>query len=110
MGLSFINRLQPKKFNWKASQDVPQELTTQYDADKNHKDTTTLQHGFVAQEVKAAMEAENIPSSYTIWNTRSDGTQGLAPGELVIPLVNAVKELAAENASLKARIEALENS
>ena len=52
------------------------------------------------------MEAENIPSSYTIWNTRSDGPQGLAPGELVIPLVNAVNELAAENASL----EALENS
>ena len=56
------------------------------------------------------MDAESIPDTYGVWNTKSDGTQGLAPGELVIPLVNAVKELAAENASLKARIEALESA
>jgi hypothetical protein len=108
MGLAFINRLQPRTFNWKASQDVPEELTRHYDADENHKDTTTLQHGFVAQEIKAAMDAESIPDTFGIWDARSDGSQGTAIGALVIPLVNAVKELAAENASLKARIEALE--
>ena len=110
MGLSFINRLQPRKFNWKASSEVPETLTSQYSETESWKDTTILQHGFVAQEVKAAMDAESIPDTYGVWNTKSDGTQGLAPGELVIPLVNAVKELAAENASLKARIEALESA
>ena len=40
MGLSFINRLQPRSFKWKASQDVPESLTSQYDKDKNNKDTT----------------------------------------------------------------------
>ena len=102
--------MQPRRFNWKASQDVPQELTRHYDAEENHKDTTTTNHGFIAQEVKAAMDAESIPTTYALWDERSDGTQGLGISDLVIPLVNAVKELAAENASLKARIEALENA
>ena len=101
MGLSFINRLQPRTFKWKASQDVPESLTSQYDKDINYKDTTSTFHGFIAQEVKAAMDAESISDSFLAWNERSDGTQGVAMGEFIIPLINAVQELSAEIKKLK---------
>ena len=109
MGLSFVNRLRPVTFKWKASQDVPESLTSQYDKDTNHKDTTSTFHGFIAQEVKAAMDAENIPASFLAWSERSDGTQGVSKGELIIPLINAVQELSAENKALSDRITTLEN-
>ena len=101
MGLSFINRLRPVTFKWKASQDVPESLTSQYDKDKNHKDTTSTFHGFFAQEEKAAMDEESISDSFTGWSVRSDGTQGVAMGEFIIPLINAVKELSEEIKKLK---------
>ena len=109
MGLSFVNRLRPVTFKWKASQDVPESLTSQYDKDTNHKDTTSTFHGFIAQEVKAAMDAENIPASFLAWSERSDGTQGVSKGELIIPLINAVQELSAENKALSDRLTTLEN-
>ena len=44
------------------------------------------------------------------WNVReADGLQGLSNEMFVLPLINAVKELSAQNDALTARIEALEN-
>ena len=59
--------------------------------------------GFVAQEVRAVIDSHpNMPDGQHLWAEQDSGAQALAPGELIPILVNAVKQLAAEVAALKA--------
>ena len=45
------------------------------------------------------------------WNVReADGLQGLSNEMFVLPLINAVKELAAKNQELETRLAALESN
>ena len=46
-----------------------------------------------------------MPNGQHLWSEQDDGTQAVAPGELILILVNAVKQLAAEVAGLKANRE-----
>ena len=75
-------------------------------------------HGFIAQEVKAALDSAG-DSSFGVWHLdKGDNeTQRLKKNMLIMPLVKAVQELSAKNDSLEtsnqaliARIEALENA
>jgi hypothetical protein len=84
VGLSFIEALTPKTFNWRAGE-----------GGKRYA-------GFIAQDVKAVIDGHDLPNGQHLWAER-DGVQTLAPGELIPILVNAVKQLAAEVASLKGR-------
>lgn len=99
LGLSFIKRLNPIKFTWKPQNQLPKDHP--YYAEKNEKDTQTVIHGFIAQEVKAALDAEGC-STFNGWDQGPDGIQAISREMFISPLVKAVQELAA-------RVEALES-
>ena len=107
LGLSFINRLETVKYNWKPSNEIDQSLP--YYAEKNNRDTTTVMHGLVAQKVKEALEAEGV-DTFAGWVEGVDGVQGISREMFISPLIKAIQEQQALIESLTARITALENA
>jgi hypothetical protein len=107
LGLSFINRLHPVTFTWKASNELPQDHP--YYREKNERDTRTVIHGFKAQDVKAALDAEGC-ATFNGWNQGADGVQAISREMFVSPLVVAVQELSAQIEALKAEIKLLKES
>lgn len=105
LGLSFINRLRPIKFTWKPLN----ELSTghPYYKETNDRDTSTVVHGFIAQDVKDALKEEGC-STFNGWVQGPDGIQAISREMFVSPLVNAVNELTDLVKKLNERIEALE--
>ena len=57
-------------------------------------------YGFIAQEVKAALDKHNI-TDFNGWTESSQGVQGISYEMFIMPLVKAVQELSAENTALK---------
>ena len=64
-------------------------------------------YGFVAQEVKAALDAAGV-GDFAGWvlSDKNDpgSTQGLRTDQFIAPLIKAVQELAARVAMLEARL------
>lgn len=92
---------------WRSGSEIPEELTRDHDA-TDTTPRTQRQYGFIAQDVKEAMDAE--PDSHnlvSLWEN-SDGVQRLGPAELIVPLVNAVKELSSNMKALSLRVDAVE--
>ena len=103
VGLSFINALRPVTFKWNAKDAVADTLP-QYDADSSDPvyGVGKAHHGFIAQEVKAVIDANSdVVNGHNIWVEDPDGTQQVAPSALVPMLVKAIQELTA-------RLETLE--
>ena len=101
-GLSFINALQPRTFKYKTLGELPETFSA-YEADSTEvfKNSNT-NHGFIAQEVKAAIDADSsIKDGFRLWDDRDDGSQEVAEAALIPILVKAIQELTA-------RIETLE--
>jgi hypothetical protein len=91
-GLEFVKQLEPKAFHFKETRD----------SEDPHG---PLRYGFLAQDI-LALEGE---SGVIIDDEDPDKLR--YNGEALVPvLVNAVKELAAENEALKARLTAIEES
>jgi len=87
-------------FNWKPNNELPKDFK-EY-AEENVKDTDVVLHGMIAQEVKTALDKENI-DTFGGWKEDKDtGQQYLSQEMFIYPLINAVKELSA-------KVEALEN-
>ena len=115
-GLAFINDLRTVTYKWKAPSEHPEEFKS-YDADLTEASYTKKMYGFIAQEVKAAMDTHNI-TDFSGWHVtpESQGSQqGVSYEMFVMPLVKAVQELSAkvdaletENTAIKARLDALE--
>jgi hypothetical protein len=103
LGLSFINRLRPVKFNWKPSNEIDQSLS--YYNETNQRDTETGIHGLIAQEVKNALDAECV-ATFAGWDEGPDGIQAISREMFITPLINAVNELTAQVEQLKARLDA----
>ena len=104
VGLSFINALRPVTFKWNAK-DAISDTLPQYDADSSDPvyGEGKAHHGFIAQEVKAVIDANSdVANGHNIWVEDPDGTQQVAPAALIPMLVKAIQELTA-------RIEALES-
>ena len=108
VGLSFVNRLRPVNFKWKAPSDFPNTFTD-YDSEITTPSRTHWETGFIAQEVKAAMDAEGIETEkFNGWSIEDDGSQSLSPAQLIMPLVKALQEADDKIDALTARIETLE--
>jgi hypothetical protein len=65
-----------------------------YEADSTEvfKNSDT-NHGFIAQEVKAAIDADDsIKDGFKLWDDREDGSQEVAEAALIPILVKAIQE------------------
>jgi hypothetical protein len=110
-GLSFVNALQPRTFKYKNLGELPETFSA-YKADSTEVfKSSQTQHGFIAQEVKAAIDADDsIKDGFKLWDDRDDGSQEIAESALIPVLVKALQELSAKNDALEARIATLEGA
>jgi hypothetical protein len=104
-GLSFINDLRPVTYNWKKAGEVPEDMP-QYKAGSEEPclglEYGKTQHGFIAQEVKTAIDNHSeIKEGFNMWQEYDNGTQATAKGNVIPMLVKAVQELSAEVEQLK---------
>ena len=110
-GLSFINDLRPVTFDWKKKKDIDNSLEGyEEDSDDRYiKNNPTNRHGFVAQEVKTALDNHSeVLSGNEIWSEAKDGTQGISEVALIPMLVKALQEADDKIDALTTRIETLE--
>jgi len=120
LGLDFIKSLRAVDYRYDYRDDyydkeeVVEEgetVTRQVSVTKDgSRSGTRFHHGLIAQEVKAAADAQGIDFAGYKDHKVNGGNDvlSIAYGELIAPLIKAVQELSEENAELKARIEALE--
>ena len=106
-GLSFINELRPVTFNWKKAKDVDKSMSQYQDSEEpalgGEGTYGKIMHGFVAQEVKSAIDKHSeVKEGFSMWQEWEDGTQAVSDGALVPMLVKAIQELSA-------RVEELES-
>ena len=70
---------------------------------ENVRDTETVMHGMLAQDIKAALDKHGV-TDFAGWDIQRDGTQSMSREMFVIPLIKAVQELAAEVEQLKLKL------
>jgi len=105
LGLDFINKLQPKKYNWTTeiiTTDDGEEIVTRQDiADMD-------MFGFMAQDVLAIDDLDNDITYGIARHNEEEDTYDLSYENMIAPLVKAVQELSAKNDELESRLAALE--
>jgi trimeric autotransporter adhesin len=89
LGLNFINSLNTASYNYIS------------DNNKRRRD------GLIAQDVQAVLKNLGLEFSGLIEDNDSTKTLNISYGELVMPLINAVKELSEENKKLKLELNFL---
>ena len=108
-GLSFINDLRPRTFKFKNKGDLPKEFTGSYEegSTEAYKNSKT-QHGFIAQEVKEAIDNHSdITDGFKLWDVRETGQQEVAEAALIPMLVKAIQEMSTQVDELKSELLAL---
>jgi hypothetical protein len=103
LGLSFINALRPRTFNYKTKGELPESFTAYEEDSTQVFKSSEKQHGFIAQEVKAAIDSagSDVASGFKLWDERPDGSQEVGEAALIPMLVKAIQELSAEIETLK---------
>ena len=110
-GLSFINDLRPRTFKYKNLGDLPDTFNSYKEGSTEVFKNTNTNHGFIAQEVKTAIDAHSeIKDGFRLWDDRDDGSQEVAETALIPVLTKAVQELSAQVTTLTNRITALESA
>ena len=95
-------------YKWKAPSERPPELVG-YDAELTEPSHKEKMYGFIAQEIKAVLDAKNI-TDFNGWSaSEKDGSQSVSYEMFVIPLVKAVQELSTKNDELAAEIASLKS-
>ena len=109
LGLDFVNDLRTVNFQWKPSNEFPKEWNDY--SEENNMDTDIVMHGFIAQEVKEALDKHSSErdSKFSGWKEGEDGMQHTSREMFVIPLIKAVQELSAQVNTLKAEIKELKD-
>jgi len=108
-GLSFINALQPRTFKYKTLGELPETFRAYEEGSTEVFKNSDTNHGFIAQEVKAAIDADSsIKDGFRLWDDREDGSQEVAEAALIPVLVKAIQELSTQLDAALARIETLE--
>ena len=98
-GLDTINQIRVRNFEYKTPDEIDYtEFVEGTNPQSIPVDKTGVQLGVVAQEIE-----EILPD---IVKTESTGVKTVDPDNITWYLVNAVKELSAENTALKARLDA----
>ena len=101
-GLSFINDLRPRTFNFKAKGDLPKEFGGYEEGSTEAYKNNKTNHGFIAQEVKAVIDDHTeLTDGFKMWDVRETGQQEVAEAALIPMLVKAIQELSAEVEKLK---------
>ena len=105
-GLSFINDLRPVTFRWKKEKDISPELNAYKEGSEKRTMNEKVNHGFIAQEVKAVIDAhDEIKDGFGLWSEdESDGRQRLGASDLETILVKAIQELSIEIDLIKQKI------
>tara|TARA_R110002049_G_C9074961_1_gene555185 strand:- start:45 stop:1190 length:1146 start_codon:yes stop_codon:yes gene_type:complete len=108
-GLSFINALRPVTFKFKALSNIDSSLPD-YDEDATSRNYDNKMYGLIAQEVKQAMDDNNI-TDFGGWDVdEASGIQAISQEMFVHPLIKAVQDLSAQLDAALARIETLEGA
>ena len=103
LGLEFINKLRPIKYQDKPPSEFPEEWNID---DPRDEASDKIQEGFIAQEVKEA--TDNMDTTFSAWSEDTVGRQKLQYTKFVLPLVKAVQEMSAKFDILEERINNLE--
>ncbi len=104
LGLNFINELKPVTFNWKPKSEIDSEFQATR-LNKGEKDTETLIHGLIAQDVKKAMDKVGN-DTFNGWSESADG-QEISREMFITPLIKAVQELSAQVTTLQQEVNTL---
>jgi carbonic anhydrase/acetyltransferase-like protein (isoleucine patch superfamily) len=108
-GLAFINDLRTVTYKWKSKSELDSSFPD-YDATKTTSEYTDKMYGLIAQEVKTALDNNNI-TDFGGWSSITNAghtQQGISQEMFIHPLIKAIQELSTENKALLVRIEALE--
>ena len=101
--------LQPRTFKYKTLGELPETFSAYEEGSTEVFKSSQTQHGFIAQEIKAAIDADDsIKDGFKLWDDREDGSQEVAEAALIPVLVKAVQELSTQLDAALARIETLE--
>jgi len=99
LGLDFINNLRPVHYRKKSGSELDPSLKGY---DENDTKQRPVEHGFIAQEVKQALDDAGVDASkYGVWHQGNDGIQAISREMFIMPLVNAIKDLKKEIDLLK---------
>jgi hypothetical protein len=111
VGLDFINDLRPVTFIWKKEKDIPKEMIAYKEDSENRTMNGKYNHGFIAQEVKEAIDKHNLKEGFDMWQEdEADGRQRVAPSALISVMVKAVQELSSQVDELKSEINELKGN
>ena len=102
LGLEFVNNLRTVTYQWKPSNEFPEEWD-EY-SEENNMNLDAVMHGMIAQEVKEALDKSGC-DTFTGWKERRDGSQTVSREMFVMPLIKAVQELSAKVKELEDRLD-----
>lgn len=113
LGLEFISRLRPVRYQKVNPKDYPKELLEKrFTRDKNKadrpEDDLQVYDGLIAQEVEQTLKDLDVQWSGHHINP-ANSKQSLDYATLTIPLINSIKTLKSQIEQLTQRIEQLEN-
>jgi hypothetical protein len=110
-GLAFITDLRTVTYKWKAGADIDETLPD-YNPEEKEPEYKEKMYGFIAQEVKSAMDKNGI-TDFAGWDVTPDeqgAIQGVSYEMFVIPLIKAVQEQQALITQLQADVASLKGT